>query len=337
MKLHEGLFPVNIRRPSSGVKLLSGAVSRDVDFISGLAMRRAANVIDFMGLLPQLHDPQNGLGQHMSPVEYRTILKYRLMIPLFPVDARCPVCRKACLDSFEEHAVHCKELSRFKYRHAMVRDVLFDIRRRAGISTKKEAPVNFLTDPSDGRSTLRHADVLVFGWVGGKHACVDLTVFSPLVGLHTSVLNGKSPYDLMYNKPPSLKHLKSFGCSAYATILNSHDKFGSRSEKHGDLPSDYGSTSTFSKENGSFAVDEENNSNFKGNGLHNQSQNNVSQDNNGAQNLKRSFRTVVFPKKFNDFIVDSKVKYGLEKYVNYSYLSKGDYCFATMLNKGVKP
>ncbi|GJR83240.1 hypothetical protein Tco_0154025 [Tanacetum coccineum] len=116
----------------------------------------------------------------MSPVEYRTILKYRLMIPLFPVDAVCPVCRKACLNSFGEHAVHCKELSGFKYRHDMVRDVLFDICRRAGISAKKEAPVNFLTDPSDGRSTLRPADVLVFGWVGGKHACVDLTGVSPL-------------------------------------------------------------------------------------------------------------------------------------------------------------
>ncbi|GJR59436.1 hypothetical protein Tco_1501598 [Tanacetum coccineum] len=125
----------------------------------------------------------DGLGQHMSPMEYHTILKYRLMIPLFLADAICHVCRKACLDSFGEHAVHCKELPGIKYRHDMVRDVLFDICRRAGISTKKEAPVNFLTDPSDGRSTLRPADVLVFGWVGGKHACVDLTGVSPLVGL----------------------------------------------------------------------------------------------------------------------------------------------------------
>ncbi|GJV57040.1 hypothetical protein Tco_1458045 [Tanacetum coccineum] len=124
-----------------------------------------------------------GLGQHMLPVEYCTILKYRLMISLFPVDAICLVCRKACLDSFGEHAVHCKELLGFKYRHNMVRDVLFDICRRDGISAKKEAPVNFLTDLSDGRSTLRPADVLVFGWVGGKHACVDLTGVSPLVGL----------------------------------------------------------------------------------------------------------------------------------------------------------
>ncbi|GKD11573.1 hypothetical protein Tco_1195980 [Tanacetum coccineum] len=105
------------------------------------------------------------------------------MIPLFPVDAIYLVCRKACLDYFGEHAVHCKELSGFKYRHDMVRDVLFYICSSAGISAKKEASVNFLTDPSDGRFTLRSAGVLIFGWVGGKHACVDLTEVSPLVGL----------------------------------------------------------------------------------------------------------------------------------------------------------
>nr|GEZ20429.1 putative reverse transcriptase domain-containing protein [Tanacetum cinerariifolium] len=100
------------------------------------------------------------LDQHMSPVEYRTILKYRLMIPLFSVDVICFVCRKACLDSFGEHAVHCKNISGFKYRHDMVREVLFEICRRTRISAKKEAPVNFLTGPSNGRSTLRPADVL---------------------------------------------------------------------------------------------------------------------------------------------------------------------------------
>nr|GEX02655.1 putative reverse transcriptase domain, PPM-type phosphatase domain, protein phosphatase 2C family [Tanacetum cinerariifolium] len=170
-KLHEGLFRVNIRRPSLAVKLLGGAVSRDIYFISGKAMRRATNAVNLMSLLPQLHDPRSqqtlasalysemvkdmeahfdmivrekvvfeclraphaqdflptisidGLGQQMSPVEYRTILKYRFMILLFSVDAICLVCRKACLDSFGEHAVHCKELLGFKYRHDMVRDV----------------------------------------------------------------------------------------------------------------------------------------------------------------------------------------------------------------------
>ncbi|GJR84997.1 hypothetical protein Tco_0209008 [Tanacetum coccineum] len=85
-------------------------------------------------------------GQHISPVKYRTILKYRLMIPLFPVDEICQVCRKACLDSFGERAVHCKELSGFTYRHDMVRDVIFYVCRE-------------------------------------KHACIDQTRVSPLVGL----------------------------------------------------------------------------------------------------------------------------------------------------------
>nr|GEU60852.1 putative reverse transcriptase domain-containing protein [Tanacetum cinerariifolium] len=66
--------------------------------------------------------PIEGPGQHMSALEYRTILKYWLMIPLFLVDEPCPVFRKVCLDSFGEHAVHCKELPGFKYRHDLVRE-----------------------------------------------------------------------------------------------------------------------------------------------------------------------------------------------------------------------
>nr|GEX05015.1 putative reverse transcriptase domain-containing protein [Tanacetum cinerariifolium] len=67
MKLREGLFCV---------KLLEGAVSRDTDFISGLAMRRAANVVDLMGLfhsymtrrwrLSSLHIRFGGLGLYSA-------------------------------------------------------------------------------------------------------------------------------------------------------------------------------------------------------------------------------------------------------------------------------
>nr|GEW25700.1 auxilin-like protein [Tanacetum cinerariifolium] len=51
------------------------------------------------------------------------------------------------------------------------------------ISAKKKTRVNFLTYPLDGTSTLRPADVLIFGWVGGKHVCAHLTMVSPLVDL----------------------------------------------------------------------------------------------------------------------------------------------------------
>nr|GEZ76299.1 ribonuclease H-like domain-containing protein [Tanacetum cinerariifolium] len=123
--------------------------------------------------------------------------------------------------------------------------------------------------------------------------------------LPTFMLNGKSPYDLVYNKPSSLKHLISFGYLAYATVLNSHDKFSSRcksfeftntlddlpeipndEERRNPSPIRHGNSPFSLSKNGSFTAYEEHNGNSEGNGLHDQSQDNVSQYNNGAQNIK---------------------------------------------------
>ncbi|GJT44394.1 ribonuclease H-like domain-containing protein [Tanacetum coccineum] len=56
-----------------------------------------------------------------------------------------------------------------------------------------------------------------------------------------------------------------------------------------------------------------------------------------TQNLMRSSRPFIFPKNYNDFVVKSKFKYGLEKYVNYSHLTKDNYCFASVLDKSFEP
>ncbi|GJY64655.1 putative reverse transcriptase domain-containing protein [Tanacetum coccineum] len=193
VKVKEGLFPRDIGRPTLGVKLLGGAVSQDAGFISSLAVKRASRAVERMSLIPSLQDPQSelfllcscmgvakllfGLRLHSSGdvvllgLDYGyaldrvrmtrptyvglespgTILKYRLMIPLFPVDEPCLVCHKVCLDSFGEHAVHCKELP----------------------------------DPLEGRVYFGQLDYTCVwvGSVGEKHACVDLTGVSPLVGL----------------------------------------------------------------------------------------------------------------------------------------------------------
>ncbi|GJW44303.1 ribonuclease H-like domain-containing protein, partial [Tanacetum coccineum] len=134
----------------------------------------------------------------------------------------------------------------------------------------------------------------------------------------------------VYNKHLSLKHLRSFGCLAYATILNSHDKFGSRDVKffedifpfkqnssigidkpvqdvnhlnfltlillmtylkypmmrrEGTLALSGMDADASASKNESFAADEDKNNSSEGNGLHDQTQDNVSQDNNGVQNL----------------------------------------------------
>ncbi|GKE23048.1 ribonuclease H-like domain-containing protein, partial [Tanacetum coccineum] len=57
----------------------------------------------------------------------------------------------------------------------------------------------------------------------------------------------------------------------------------------------------------------------------------------GVQNIRRSLRQSVFPRNYNDFVVESKVKYELEKYVGYSKLNSEFFCFVTQLNKTREP
>ncbi|GAU30880.1 hypothetical protein TSUD_15660 [Trifolium subterraneum] len=96
---------------------------------------------------------------------------------------------------------------------------------RAGISVKKEAPVNFLTDPQEGRSTLRPADVLVYGWVGGKHVCVDLTGISPLVGLGVGDFTvGQAALKATSSKMS--KHEKACSDNQHVFIPFAFDTFG---------------------------------------------------------------------------------------------------------------
>lgn len=73
------------------------------------------------------------------------------------------VCCKTCLDAFRVHTVLCKKLLSFKYMHDFVRDVIFYIFRWARASMKKEAPLNFLTDPQEGKLTLKPIDMLMYG------------------------------------------------------------------------------------------------------------------------------------------------------------------------------
>ncbi|GKC68141.1 ribonuclease H-like domain-containing protein, partial [Tanacetum coccineum] len=53
--------------------------------------------------------------------------------------------------------------------------------------------------------------------------------------------------------------------------------------------------------------------------------------------LRRSTKQKVMPARFNDFFVNSSVRYGLEKYVCYSNLSRSNLCFSTTLNKSIEP
>ncbi|GJV95990.1 ribonuclease H-like domain-containing protein [Tanacetum coccineum] len=53
--------------------------------------------------------------------------------------------------------------------------------------------------------------------------------------------------------------------------------------------------------------------------------------------VKRSSRHTKLPTSLNDLIIDDKVKYGVERVVNYANLNSDNFCFASSLNKSVEP
>ncbi|XP_022041183.1 uncharacterized protein LOC110943757 [Helianthus annuus] len=57
----------------------------------------------------------------------------------------------------------------------------------------------------------------------------------------------------------------------------------------------------------------------------------------GNTSVRKSSRNIVLPRKFGDFVVEGKVKYGVEKVVNYANLSYENMCFVASLNKVVEP
>lgn len=62
-----------------------------------------------------------------------------------------------------------------------------------------------------------------------------------------------------------------------------------------------------------------------------------SQTNLQNQPVRRSERSSIFPNKYNEFVVDSKVRYGLEKFVSYANLNSENFYFTTKLNKLSEP
>ncbi|KAK1431336.1 hypothetical protein QVD17_07793 [Tagetes erecta] len=76
------------------------------------------------------------------------------------------------------------------------------------------------------RSLMFQANVPLNMW----NECV-LTATYLINRLPSSVLNGKSPYELLFKTKPLLSHLRSFGCLCFCTNLNPENKFDSRSFK----------------------------------------------------------------------------------------------------------
>ncbi|GJV83123.1 putative reverse transcriptase domain-containing protein [Tanacetum coccineum] len=174
-EVKEGLFPYDIRRPTLGVKLLGGAVSRDAGFISSLAVKRASRAVELMSLLPReaVSIFDNGLrraieaivdhilqgcgidgadsdyGYALDRARIEIVKSLGVSFDLSPRQKAVVKCLRAPraqnfltvipIEGLGQH------MSALEYqtilKHDLVRDVLYDVLKRARISSKKEAPV----------------------------------------------------------------------------------------------------------------------------------------------------------------------------------------------------
>nr|GEU34447.1 hypothetical protein [Tanacetum cinerariifolium] len=160
----EGVFTINISRPLNGVKL-------QVVTASGLRFG------DWQCRLATLPIKLGGLGIiSAGDISQYTFLTCRLQTSAL----RAKIPMKTGIESQGDHAIHCSSELGVKFRLNLMCDILGYICSKIVIMVRKEAPMGFL---SEDRKDLRPVDLLLFNWLQGKDACLDVTCISPFAGM----------------------------------------------------------------------------------------------------------------------------------------------------------
>ena len=112
--------------------------------------------------------PSGALGFKFGDLDYRTLLRFHLGLPLLPLDlvgAPCEDCGEPT-DIFGDHAVTCKQAELWR-RHNFLRGTLERIAKAAGLGVRTEVSIQ-------GKE--RPADLLLLNWEDGVDAACDITV-----------------------------------------------------------------------------------------------------------------------------------------------------------------
>jgi hypothetical protein len=121
-------------------KCYFGVIEKDLISMYALSPRQVAILNSIRA--PHAHDflfaiPIDGLGQRMNPRQFRSVLCYRLAVPMFSEGSLCPSCNVHRMDQWGDHAVHCATEVGVKLRHNLVRDILVDICSKARMCVKR--------------------------------------------------------------------------------------------------------------------------------------------------------------------------------------------------------
>ncbi|GJT63232.1 ribonuclease H-like domain-containing protein [Tanacetum coccineum] len=128
----------------------------------------------------------------------------------------------------------------------------------------------------------------------------------------SSMLSGKSLFHLVYGHDPSLSHLRD-DSKATSMSENTHPEGNVSNE-----------TNVSSETSSAGDINDSSEPIFEIGDL-------------PVNTMRRSMRQTKLPSSLNDFIINGKVKYGVEKVVNYANLDHDNLCFASSLNKSVEP
>ena len=118
--------------------------------------------------------PSKALGLHLKPLEFTTMVRYRLGLPVFQAEGPCPACGRHS-DRLGDHALGCAQQGERIYRHNALRDIVFQSAQQACLSPTREE--RFLITE---RESERPGDVKIPNWISGQDCALDITVISPL-------------------------------------------------------------------------------------------------------------------------------------------------------------
>ncbi|GKA10481.1 ribonuclease H-like domain-containing protein, partial [Tanacetum coccineum] len=241
-----------------------------------------------------------------------------------------------------------------------------DLKREKVLRIGSESARLYLFDSDFPKSAMCiNREIPIMFWT----ECV-LTATYLINRLPSSVLNGKSSFSLIYGREPNISHLRSFGCLCFATVVKMSDKFSHRDVKFYETVFPYkmsNNESVNESDNvptinffGYFEVElETKTSNLSPNDEVEGSPGRDDENNNSEGNVGSSYEVPIFqndlpsvteevgprrsqrasklPVRLNEFILDNKVKYGLNKYANHSMLSPENYSFVSNMNKSDEP
>ena len=118
--------------------------------------------------------PITSLGLHLQPNEFRAALKYRIGVPLYIEERKCPYCQNGRLEKLGDHALNCHGWGDMISRHNRVRDRIFAVCSTANLSPVCEQK-NLTTDNNS-----RPGDIYLTSWSAGQPSALDVTIISPL-------------------------------------------------------------------------------------------------------------------------------------------------------------